>query len=192
MYKNLRNIHLLCGSFALPMLLMYALSAVQMAHNKWFPMKPEVSERVLKLEPGLGDARQVSRKLLQEQNLQGELGAVQAAPGGVEFRLAVPGTVHQVRYDAGGETRVRTSVAGTMGMLNRLHHAAGFWPEFIALRLWGGLVLLVSAATLALGVTGIWMWWLRGKDRALGLVLVLANLAFSLAILAGMRAKGGF
>ena len=34
MYPTLRTIHLLCGTFALPMLLMYGVSAVQMAHTQ--------------------------------------------------------------------------------------------------------------------------------------------------------------
>ena len=36
MYKWIRNTHLLIGLFACLFLLMYGVSSVQMAHNKWF------------------------------------------------------------------------------------------------------------------------------------------------------------
>ncbi len=49
---------------------------------------------------------------------------------------------------------------------------------------------LVSLATLALGATGLWMWWLRRSERKWGLALIALNLAFSIAVLAAMRAAG--
>ena len=52
MYPTLRTIHLLCGALALPMLLMYAVSAVQMAHSKWFRLKPSVTDAKVQLQFG--------------------------------------------------------------------------------------------------------------------------------------------
>jgi hypothetical protein len=52
MYKAIRNVHLLLASFSLPFLLMYAISAVQMAHNTWFAMKPAVREQQFSLTAG--------------------------------------------------------------------------------------------------------------------------------------------
>jgi hypothetical protein len=77
-----------------------------------------------------------------------------------------------------------------MGMLNRLHHAAGLWPEHLPLRAWGLLVALVSLAILGLGTTGIWMWWLRREERKWGLVLIAANLTFSVFVLWTLRVAG--
>ena len=44
MYRLLRNTHLFLGIGAFLFLMMYGVSAVQMAHNQWFSMKPIVSE----------------------------------------------------------------------------------------------------------------------------------------------------
>ncbi len=190
-YATLRTIHLLCGAFALPALVMYGVSAVQMAHNRWFAMKPRIREVEEAMRPGYADGRLLARDVISRRGLAGEINAIASTPEGFTARIVVPGTVHEIHYDrATGRTRIRTSVAGVMGMLNRLHHAAGMWPEYVPLRVWGVLVGLVSLAILVLGATGIWMWWLRRAERRVGMILIAANLAFSLAVLCLMRAAG--
>jgi len=187
MYTTLRNIHLLCGCFAVPALLMYGVSAVQMAHTSWFVMKPAVTESLVTLSPGAIDGRRVANQLM----LGSEITTIQTTPKGFDIRMAVPGTVHEIHYDrATGDTRIRTSVAGVMGMLNRLHHAAGLWHDYAPMKLWALLVFLVSIATVGLGVTGIWMWWVRRQERTWGLILLAANLLFSVAILLRVRSMG--
>jgi hypothetical protein len=191
MYRTLRTIHLLCGAFALPALLMYGASAVQMAHHRWFTMKPHVSDSDVVLRAGYDDGRAVAREVMASRDLRGDINLVKPTPTGFDIRLVVPGTVHEIRYDrASGVTRVRTSAAGFMGMLNRLHHAAGLWHEYAPLNVWGVLMGVVSVATLGLGVTGIWMWWLRRQERTLGIVLLAANLAFAVTVLTLIRRVG--
>jgi hypothetical protein len=192
MYPKLRTIHLLSGVFAIPALLMYGLSAVQMAHTKWFTMKPRVLSADVVLSPGYSDGRLLARDIMAARpEIRGELNSIQTTAAGLDLRIVVPGTVHEIHYDrATGTARVRTSIAGFMGMLNRLHHAAGLWPQFAALKIWGLFVGLVSLATVTLGATGIWMWWLRRQERKWGLLLILANLAFSLAVLIAIRSAG--
>lgn len=187
MYPGLRTIHLFCGALALPMLLMYGISAVQMAHSKRFPMKPVVTERQVQLEAGQTDALRISRAA----GLRGEITSVTDNASDLQIRVTIPGTVHEVRYQrATGATVVRTSRAGTLGFLNRLHHAAGFWPKWGPLKLWAILVGVVSLATVVLAVTGLWMWWLRRQERRSGLILLIANAAFALVVLSLLRSAG--
>jgi hypothetical protein len=191
MYKSLRTIHLLSGVFALPMLVMYGVSAVQMAHPKWFAMKPDVAETEYSVRPAPADARQLTRDLIVQGAVRGNIQEVRQTPSGYSVRVMRPGTVHEVQYDREkGIARVRTSVAGLMGMLNRLHHAAGFYHEYGPLNIWGALVGLASLATMCLGATGIWMWWLRRQERWTGLIVVTVNLVFSLAVLVLLRQAG--
>ena len=190
-YRWLRTIHLLCGVFAAPALLMYGVSAVQMAHNHWFTMKPAVTETEIPLRPGSTNGRLVTLEVMSIRGIDGEISAVRKTPSGFETRVTVPGTVHEISYDAAsGHVRLRSSVAGFMGMLNRLHHAAGLYHEYFPLHLWGVLCALVSAATLGLGVTGIWMWWLRKQERRWGIMLLSANLIFAVTLLVMMRVAG--
>ena len=188
MYPILRNIHLFCGVLALPALLMYAVSAVQMAHSKWFVMKPAIAETTVSIQPGLTDGRRMAFDVMAAHASARRNHRDTKQPPGISVRIVVPGTVHELSYNsATGAVRVRTSVAGVMGMLNRLHHAGGLWPGYLPLRLWGGFVAIASIATIGLGASGIWMWWLRRQERKWGLILLTANLAFSIGILLTIR-----
>ena len=155
-YASLRTIHLLCGVFAAPALLMYGVSAVQMAHAHWFNMKPTVTEIEMPIPPGNNDGRQMAQEVMAGRGIHGEISSVRKTPAGFEIRVTVPGTVHKIRYDGGsGQVGLRTRVSGLLGMLNRLHHAAGLRHEYIPLQLWGFICALVSVATLGLGAAGI-------------------------------------
>ena len=192
MYKIIRNIHLLLASACLPFLIMYGVSAVQMSHATWFQMKPAVTEREMTLDAGRTDARAVARDLMdREHAITGEITNVAQTDRGATLRIVVPGTVHEVRYERStGVTRIKTSVAGTMGMLNRLHHWAGFWHEPTAMKLWAAAVAVVSAALLVVGGTGIYMWFTRRAERRLGLILLAVNLIFAVILISWLRAAG--
>ena len=192
MYSTIRNLHLLLASIALPFLLMYGVSAVQMSHNGWFDMKPRVTEQTLTLPSGLSDGREVARAVMERvPAAKGELQAVQAMPAGFTLRIVVPGTVHEIHYArATGAAQLKTSVGGVMVMLNRLHHAAGFGHGVASLDVWGGAVAVVSVVLLLVGATGVWMWFLRRSERATGIVLLALNLAFALTLIVLIRRAG--
>ena len=192
MYKIVRNVHLLLASFSLPFLIMYGLSAVQMSHSTWFQLKPAVDERQISLTAGQSDGRAVARAIMdRDQTVKGEITNVQPNDAGIALRIVVPGTVHDVRYErASGLATVKTSVAGTMGMLNRLHHWAGFWHEPVSMKMWAVAVAVVSAALLLLGASGIYMWFTRRPERRIGLALLAINVVFAMTLLTLLRTSG--
>ena len=192
MYKTIRDLHLLFASFSLPFLIMYGVSAVQMSHSTWFQMKPAVHERQMPLAAGQTDARALAREIMdRDSTVRGEVTSVQTNERAIDLRIVVPGTVHEVKYDrASGTAQVKTSVAGVMGMLNRLHHWAGFWHEPTAMKAWAFAVAIVSAALLLMGVTGLYMWFTRRSERRIGLVLLGINVMFALAIITLLRRAG--
>jgi hypothetical protein len=171
---------------------MYGVSAVQMSHNSWFQMKPTVQERDFHLPTAQADARAVARDVMdRESSIKGEITNVQPNPKGISLRIVVPGTVHEVKYNpATGNAHVKTSIAGVMGMLNRLHHWAGFYHEPAPMKLWAAAVAIVSTALLLLGATGTYMWFTRRPERRIGLVLLTLNLGFALAIIVALRRYG--
>jgi len=192
MYKIIRNTHLLLASFSLPFLIMYSVSAVQMSHSAWFQTKPAVTERELSLAAGQTDARIVARDIMDRRpDVKGELSNAQATDAGLSLRIVVPGTVHEVRYDrAAGTARIKTSVAGVMGMLNRLHHWAGFWHEPLSMKAWAVFVAGVSVGLLLLGASGLYMWFTRRPERRIGLVLLAVNFIFAVTVLTLLRTAG--
>src|SRR5689334_12415710 len=109
MYAKIRTIHLLLGLSTLPFLLMYGISAVQMAHSSWFNLKPRVETRDLQIPPGYIEARSIARELVAKYGLRGELRDIK----GLRMRLVIPGTVHDIDYSkASGVAKVKTSVGG--------------------------------------------------------------------------------
>jgi hypothetical protein len=192
MYQTIRTIHRLMASVSLPFLVVYGVSAVQMAHGTWFDVKPAVSESRLSLTPGLTDARVIAREVVSHApGVKGELTNVQKNAAGITLRLVLPGTVHEVQYQpASGEARFKTSVSGFLGMLNRLHHAAGLWHEPVTMKVWGVAVAVVSAALLLLGATGVYMWFVRRSERVLGAALLAVNLVVVIVLLGVMRSAG--
>lgn len=182
-YRVLRNLHLLFGVAALPFLLMYAVSAVQMAHSKWFNLKPVVTLGTPTDVPaGLTDAAAVAAELQLRGDVRGKL---------PKFRVVVPGVVHDVTYVAStGSVTVSTSRSPFLGVLNRLHHAAGLWPTWVPLKWWGVAIGAVSLCVVGLAITGIWMWWVRKQDRVIGLVLLGGNVVFALVVLGLIRSAG--
>jgi hypothetical protein len=188
MYRLLRNIHLALALLSLPFLLIYGFSSIQMTHASWFQQKPQVIETHVTSSSGGSDARKLARELMDRYGLRGELQQIFTTPIGFKLRIVRPGTAYEIEYtSATGETVVRTSSASFMGLLNRLHHAAGFWHDYRPIHLWSGLVVWTSTAVILLGISGVWMWFTRRQDRVIGIILLAANLGISLTLLLLIR-----
>src|SRR6185369_10463769 len=89
MYQLLRNTHLFLGLAAFLFVLMYGLSAVQMAHDTWFSMKPVVTEMRVSVGPETSDdPRAIVRELRNNAGVRGELLEVADTAAGYKFAVA--------------------------------------------------------------------------------------------------------
>jgi hypothetical protein len=184
MYKLLRNTHLLTGVFAFLFLMMYGVSSVQMSHTAWFNLRPATSESEIAMDPGVASPRDLARRLMDRDAVRGELAQIQPRPDGYSFRVIRPGTVHEVTYaSATGAAKIRTNVAGFMGMLNRIHHVGGLWHEYTITNLWGLFTGLTAALLIVLALTGIYLWFKIHSERLIGSILLTVSLAFSLTLI---------
>jgi hypothetical protein len=189
MYRWFRNTHLVAGLLALPFLLMYGLTAVQMSHAGWFSLKPTVTETTVAVASSpINDGRALARELMDQNHLRGEIRQVRATDSGFHLQIEHPGTVYRVEYSS--QTRqavIRTSVAPFMGMLNRIHHLAGFRSASFVMDVWGGWVAAVSLCLFVLGLTGIYMWFRLYKERVIGSILLAVSLGYSLTLILLIR-----
>jgi hypothetical protein len=189
MYRWFRNTHLVAGLLAVPFLLMYALSAVQMSHGSWFSLKPTVTESTVTVASSpVNDGRALARILMDQNHLSGEIRQVRATDSGFHLQIEHPGTIYRVDYSS--QTRqavIRTSVAPFMGMLNRIHHLAGLHNASFILDVWGGWVVAVSLCLFLLGLTGIYMWFRLYKERTIGTILLAVSLGYSLTLILLIR-----
>lgn len=187
LYPILRDVHLTAGLFSMLFVLMYGWSSVQFAHPTWAETKPVSVEWKTQLAPGLAprDAAQALRTGLK---LEGDLMQIRQNNGVTQFRLVKPGVVQEVRYDvATGAAQMKTNRWGFAGMMNRLHTAAGLWHEDGWVNLYGWLVGIVSFGLLLLGGTGLYLWFVRKKERKLGIVMLAISLVWGLGTMVAMR-----
>jgi hypothetical protein len=185
MYKLLRNVHLILGLLLFWVVLMYGVSAAQMAHR--IRIEPVVAERDVAASAGL-DARTLARQLMEREGVDGEMSAVTSRPDGFRFQLVRAGGNAAISYEsATGKTHLRETRTGMLGVLNRLHHFHGLHNQTGRRNAWGWLVLFASLGLLVLGGTGIYMWFQLHKERAIGVVLLGANLVISAVLLTAMR-----
>ncbi len=190
MYRWMRNAHLLVGLLSVPMLLMYGLSAIGMAHPTWFSAKPQVREQVVQINPAPAgsDGRALARDLMQQCGLRGVLKAVQPTATGYHLEFGRVGTSYAVDYDRiSGEARIRTTTLTFMGMLNRLHHIGTVRSPSLAVNALGALVLLVSVCVVWLAASGIYLWFQFHRERVIGSVLLALSLSYGLTLMILIR-----
>ncbi|MCW5977295.1 MAG: PepSY-associated TM helix domain-containing protein [Bryobacteraceae bacterium] len=187
MYRAIRTIHLCLGTFSVVFLLMYGVSAVQMAH---FNIPARVAEDRVRVDGAAAkDARTLARELMDRGVAKGELQQVETTADGVRFRLQRLATTHEVSFSpASGEAHIRTSSTGVLGMLNRIHHLGGLWRDSAVLNAWGVFVGLVSAALILLGATGVYMWFKLHTERRIGGVLLAAGVGCGTLLIAWIAA----
>jgi len=185
MYRLLRNTHLVLGLASVLLILTYAVSAVQMAHR--MRITPQVAEEDVTLPTGLAP-RALAGELMRLRGYGGELGNPQAQPKGFRVTITRPGTNVVASYDpASGQTHIRRETRSFLGMLNRLHHQNGLHHQDGRLNAWGWALALVSVVLLAIGGTGVYLWFRMHSERTIGTVLLSANLLVSLALLTALR-----
>ncbi len=185
MYRLLRNTHLILGLLLFWVVLMYGISAAQMAHR--MRIEQVVTERDVAAAAGL-DPRPLANELMDREGLSGEMSTATFQPGGFRFQLTRAGGNTVITYErATGKTHLREAQTGMLGVLNRLHHFHGLHNQTGRRNAWGWLVLFASIGLLVLGGTGIYMWFKLHKERAIGLVLLGANLAVSTGLLIALR-----
>jgi hypothetical protein len=185
MYKTLRNIHLILGLLLFWVIMMYAVSAVQMAHR--IRIVPVVTEKEVTATPGL-DARPLATELMQRFGISGEMGNATSRPAGYSFGIMRAGGACTVTYDRQtGKAHLTETDTGVWGVLNRLHHFHGLHNQTGVRNGWGWLVLFASLGLFALGGTGVYMWFRLHKERTIGIILLGANLGVSIFLLLALR-----
>jgi hypothetical protein len=187
-YRYIRRTHLILGLLAGPFLLMYAVSAIQMAHRSRLPIQPTVRRESAFVRSGCNDPRLLAQELMQNQGWRGELSEVRRTAQALTLRIVSVGTTHDVIcYVNQNKVDITTRTQDFLGVLNRMHHATGFWHRSSQMQWWATAVALTCVALLGLGGSGVWLWLLRKRERRIGLLLVGTNLAFSLTVLALLR-----
>ena len=74
-----------------------------------------------------------------------------------------------------------------MGLLNALHHVAGFSRGDALEKTWAAFAGLISVGLILLALTGIYLWSKLYKERRVGVILLAVSLCYSLALAIYLR-----
>ena len=190
MYRWMRNAHLILGLVALPMLLMYGISAIGMSHPAWFSGKRQVNEKVVQFYPSPEkyDGRALARELMQQFGLRGVLQTVEPTPHGYHLQIARVGTSCAIDYNQQtGEAKIRTTTLTFMGMLNRVHHIGTVRSPSQAVNALGVLVFFASVCLILLALSGIYLWFQFHRERVIGALLLALSLGYGLTFMILIR-----
>lgn len=187
-YRWLRELHLAVGAFAAPFVLLYSLSALQMAHPRVAFSGSVKSQWKTTLAVDLANPATVHERLRASHDVRGELIESHSDAGTLHLSVVRPGRRYAIAVALqSGHVSVQEEKANVSGLLNRLHHASGLWRREPTANAWGVAVVLVSIALLVLVATGVSMWIGRPKERRVGLIVSGTSLVFALGLLAAIR-----
>lgn len=189
MYRFLRNSHLLMGLFLAPFVLMFGLSSIRFSHSTWFPVTPAETTMSVAVDPAKATTpRALGNLLMEQEGYYGFILDIEERDGGFGFLIGRMGTIHEIDYKAGAaEVTVVKRVTPFMGMMNWMHGTFGFDQEFKPNNFWALLMLLTSIGLIALGGTGVYLWFKIHQERRTGSILLFASLAFGMGMIALLR-----
>lgn len=185
MYRILRNTHLFLGLFLCLFIITYGVSSIRLAHPSWYSLHPKITEWDVDV-PGETDIkpRALARTFMETYGFRGALDNVRKTKDGFRIGIHRPGTYADITWNATThQAHIKTQVNDFPGMLQAIHFATvgigtGYWLQ----DLWGLMVVVVSLALIALGVTGLYLWFKVHAERLIGTALLVVGLGGGIAM----------
>jgi hypothetical protein len=154
-------------------------------YRSWFPDEITETERTVQVAAdAAGTPRELALELIRNHGLKGELQNIAETEEGYTFRIFRPGADHGVEYlRATGQVKIKDKRWQAGQTLMQLHTAHGFWHESVTATLWSAFSLLTSLGLLALGASGIYLWFVNRAERLVGGILLTVGLSYGLITL---------
>jgi hypothetical protein len=185
MFQLMRNIHLGIALTIIVMAMIFAASTIFFMYRSWFPDEVAEAERTVQVSAdAAGTPRELAMELIRNHGLKGEVMGIAETDDGYTFRVFRPGAEHAVEYSrATGVAKIRERQWQLGQTLMQLHTMHGFWHESATATLWSAFSLLASLGMLALGASGIYLWFVNRAERLVGGVILTLGLSYGLITL---------
>jgi hypothetical protein len=185
MFQLMRNIHLGIALTVIVMALVFAASTIFFMYRSWFPDEVTETERSIQVSAGAaGTPRELAMELIRNHGLKGEALGINETDDGYTFRIFRPGAEHAVEYSRkAGEAKIKERQWQMGQTLMQLHTMHGFWHESGTAALWSAFSLLTSLGMLALGASGIYLWFVNRAERLVGGIILTLGLSYALITL---------
>jgi hypothetical protein len=204
-YQWIRDLHLYCGLFLCPFVLVFAISTVVLNHPRLLPagsdLKPDettvsgidVPDGIDRLS-GMERIRRI-QPVLKKAGISGEVEWITYLPQESRMIIPVMKPGEKITLDLNLKARtatVRRSQPGVLGALVYLHKSPGphlhdIRGNWVYTRLWRPFADGAVYVLLFLMVSGIYLWAVLRAERRTGLILLgsgfilFASLVYALA-----------
>lgn len=189
-----RTLHLYLGLFLSPFLLIFALSAIVIAHAAmpWGGSEASVETRIVAFTPpDIADNRAFAKEVQRRLGIEGEADYVGRRENSIVIPVREPGLTRTIQIDTISNTAaIETQKTGFWDGLVYLHKKPGqhnvamqknSWPMAVWAVLADATIYLLLFAT----VSGIYLWLLLRAERKAGLAFLgLGAVTFMAAVLA--------
>ena len=190
LYRWIRDLHLYCGLFISPFVLVFAISVLFLNHakidpNGWTDVRPPQTIRV----PSGVDSAQgpaailLAKDVLSQVGLTGEIGFTRYVRKTQHFIFPVskPGLEANVDLDINTGTAVvsrrRTGLLEAFGYLHKMPgpHNVNIRGNWIWTQVWRPFTDATIYLTLFISVSGLYMWYVLKAERRIGSALLTAG-----------------
>jgi hypothetical protein len=190
LYRWLRDLHLYCGLFVSPFVLLFAASVFYLNHAKLRAdtPPPETFEN-LTIPEGLErlkgrEAVDRARAMLPQLGVSGEIGFLRynATTGHVVFPVSIGGMESTIDVDLANRTasvvRRRMSLWESLSYLHKMPgpHLVALRGNWVGIQVWRWFADATIYLLLFVSTSGIYLWWAIKAERTAGLALVAAGL----------------
>ena len=185
MFRLMRNIHLGIALTVIVMAMVFAASTIFFMYRAWFPDEITETERTAQVAAdAAGTPRELAMELIRNHGLKGEVQNIAETDDGYSFRVFRPGVEQSVAYSrATGEATIKEKQWQTGQTLMHLHTMHGFFHESTTAWLWSAFSLLTSLGMLALGASGIYLWFVNRAERVVGSIILTVGLGYGVVML---------
>ena len=185
MFQLMRNVHLGIALTIIVMAMVFATSTIFFMYRSLFPDEITESERTVQVTAeAAGTPRDLAMELIRNHGLKGEVLGIAETDAGYTFRIFRPGAEHGVEYShATGTATIKDRQWQAGQTLMQLHTMHGFWHESATATVWSLFSLLTSLGMLALGASGIYLWYVNRAERLVGGIILTLGLSYGLITL---------
>lgn len=173
MQRLMRNVHLGLGLLFVLMALVFAVSSLVIIYRPLLGPAAQPSTVTIPLSAAAAASpRAAALELMTDHGFRGDLRQIQERNGTITFSIVRPGEAAAVTYTpANGVAVVAVTRQGALETMVQLHTNHGFWHDYAPSNLWAALAFLGSVGLILLGVTGIYLWFVRYRSWVGGVLL---------------------
>jgi hypothetical protein len=193
-YSLIRTLHIYCGLFISPFILIYSISVLAFNHagflNQLIPVKslPVITTKIDKIPFDTTDLL-TAKAIIRKLGISGEIDFINKNDHQISFPVNKPGL--KTRIEVNTQTLnviITRQIEGSVRAMNYLHlmpgqHNAKIRGNSLFMKIWRLMADAVVYFLLFLILSGIFLWYFLEFDRTTGLYIIILGMLFFTGLL---------